>query len=171
MGQEFSKTLDTFCEDTLFKETFDKNAQRAANLLCAGGPHALLVSLFRHREQEDREEETEDAIRDRLASGTILVTDIFEFTAADDEISCVTPSEVHSWLNKKTVEKSGFLQSFALKKDAKSLELIEAFREKCNKATSMSQFAALPVLNRFYFNVNCVEGGRDVSVGDLVRLV
>lgn len=169
MGQEFSKTLDTFCEDTLFKETFDKNAQRAANLLCAGGPHALLVSLFRHREQEDREEETEDAIRDRLASGTILVTDIFEFTAADDEISCVTPSEVHSWLNKKTVEKSGFLQSFALKKDAKSLELIEAFREKCNKATSMSQLAAQ--LGCFYFNVNCVEEGRDVSVGDLVRLV
>jgi len=169
MGQEFSKTLDTFCEDTLFKETFDKNAQLAANLLCTGGPHALLVSLFRHREQEDREEETEDAIRDRLASGTILVTDIFEFTAADDEISCVTPSEVHSWLNKKTVEKSGFLQSFALKKDAKSLELIEAFREKCNEATSMSQLAAQ--LGCFYFNVNCVEGGRDVSVGDLVRLV
>ena len=167
MGQEFSKTLDTFCEDTLFKETFDKNAQRAANLLCAGGPHALLVSLFRHREQEDREEETEDAIRDRLASGTILVTDIFEFTAADDEISCVTPSEVHSWLNKKT--DGGFLQSFALKKDAKSLELIEAFREKCNEATSMSQLAAQ--LGCFYFNVNCVEGGRDVSVGDLVRLV
>ena len=148
---------------------FDKNAQRAANLLCTGGPHALLASLFRHREQEDREEETEDAIRERLASGTILVTDIFEFTAADDDISCVTPSEVHSWLNKKTVEKSGFLQSFALKKDAKSLELIEAFREKCNEATSMSQLAAQ--LGRFYFNVNCVEGGRDVSVGDLVRLV
>ena len=164
MGQEFSKTLDTFSEYIPYN--FDKNAQRKANLLCAGGPHALLASLFRQRE-----EETEEAIRERLASGTILVTDIFEFTAADDdEVSCVTFSDVHAWLNKKTVER-GFLQSFALKKDAKSLELIKGLREECNEATCMSEFVALTALGRFYFNLNCNEGGVDVSVGDLVRLV
>lgn len=161
MGQEFTKTLLTFCECTEEYKAFDKDAQREANLLCADGPYALLVSLFREPD------ETEEQMRQRHDDGTILVTDIFEFTAADEEVSCVTPSDVHSWLNNKC---------FALKKDAKSLQVIEALRKECNEATSMSEFCKCSALARFYFNLNCVEAGvgsyfSDVSVGDLVRLV